>query len=164
MTIASEPINLRVPVAAEEAEQAALREIGALLADEAAGSLLLVGRQREVALPPTLLLLLRRLVEQLTVKRAIRIEAFAPLVSLREAADILGSTPSYIQELLQQGKLSLQEIRYSNRETEQRVLLTELLAFTREQNKQRHEALRELSRMSEEMGLYDLEDEACPPS
>ncbi len=78
MTIASEPINLRVPIAAEEAEHAALREIGALLADEAAGSLLLVGQQREVALPPTLLLLLRRLVEQLTVKRAIGIETFAP--------------------------------------------------------------------------------------
>ena len=164
MTIASKPIDLREPIAADAAERDALQELGALLADEALGPLLLVGEQREVALPPTLLLLLRHLVAGLVGDRAVRIETFGPLVSLREAADILGSTHGHVQELLEQGKLSAQEVHLSNMEAERRIRLTDLLAFAREWGKRRHEALRELTRMSEEMGLYDLEDEACPPS
>ena len=155
MTIANEPINLRVPIAAEEAEHAALRELGALLTDEATGSLLLVGQQREVTVPPTLLLLLRRLVEQLAGKRAIRIETFGREVTLWEAADILGEPLQRVRQLIAEGVLLAQEADPSGAINLQRITLSDLLAYQAMRSARQTEAINELLQLSEELGLYD---------
>jgi hypothetical protein len=153
-----------MPIAADDAELAALRAIEALLADGEDNPLLLVGKEREAAVPPTLLLLMRRLVEQLARDRAVRVETFGRFVTLWEAADILSESIEHVQQLLDEGALSVTEGDPEQTVNLRLIDLAELLAFAHERSKERHEALRELTRMSEEMGLYDIEDEACPPS
>jgi uncharacterized protein YbjQ (UPF0145 family) len=169
MTTVQEPVSVREPIGADDAELAALRELRALLVGGDEGSFVLVGGEREAALTPTALYFLRRVVEHLANERAVRIETFGKDLSLWEAADILGAPIKHVLELIEQGQLPYREVRYSDVEDsdvdgERVITLADLRVYLRELSKRRREGLRELTRMAEEMGAYDLEDEICPPS
>jgi uncharacterized protein YbjQ (UPF0145 family) len=96
--------------------------------------------------------------------RAVGLETFGPEVTIREAAAILGDSVEQIRQLVADGKLASREADSDQSANLRTIPLASLLAFLETRSKQRREALRELTRLSEEMGGYDLEEAGCLPS
>ena len=165
MTSVQEPVSVREPIAADEAELATLRELRALLISGEAESFVLVGGEREAALTPTALFFLRLLIEQLANERAVRMETFGREVTPEEAADILNESSKHVRELIAEGTLVARVINDDEVVNLQLIKLTDLRAYLHERSKRRREAINDLLRLSEEFGLYErdirVEDEAA---
>jgi hypothetical protein len=157
MTSVQEPVSVREPIGADDAELATLRELRALLAASKSEPLAIVAGEREAAIPPTLLYLLRRLVEHLANERAVRIETFGRDVTPQEAADILGEPIEHVRQLIADGTLVARTINNEEVVNLQLIKLSDLLVYLHECSKRRREGLREMTRMAEEMALYDLD-------
>lgn len=155
MTSVQEPVTVRTPLAADETEQATLRELRALLSTPNGESPLIVAGDRETAIPPTLLYLLRRLVEHLANERAVRMETFGQEVTPREAADILGDSVEHVRQLLAEDILVARIVNTDDVVNLQLIKLADLLAYQAQRAAQQTAAINELLRLSEEYGLYD---------
>lgn len=129
-------------------QPASERALRAPLADDAAGPLLLVGGERAAAIPPTLRAILRDAADHLARERAVRLETFGRELNQFEAADILGGSVAGITQVIAEA---------SNLWT-----IARRCAGLCARSERRRAALQGLPRLSEGMGLYDLEDEACP--
>ncbi|MHB8597992.1 MAG: excisionase family DNA-binding protein [Ktedonobacteraceae bacterium] len=68
-----------------------------------------------------------------------------------EAADILNVSHSYLNKLLEEGTIPSTYI-----EPHRRINFTGLMNYKRHHDEKTREGLAELTRLSEEMGLYDL--------
>src|SRR5262249_25478144 len=150
MTSIQEPVTVREPIAAAEEDLAALRKLRTLLAESKEGPPLIVGGEHEVAIPPPLLYLLRGLVEHLANERAVRMETFGKEVTPWEAADILGDPIEHVWELIDDGTLLAREVNGDRAVNLRLIKRSDVLKYLHERSKQRHEALRELTRLSEE--------------
>jgi excisionase family DNA binding protein len=141
----------RDPVAISADEQQALAQLDAMLERSAAQSLCIVGQGHErVPLPETVGRLLRQLVHQLAQGYAVTLVPAERLLTTQEAADILNVSRPYLVRLLDRG-----EIPFTRVGTHRRIHLDELLAYKQQRDTRRRAALRELTQMSQEMGLYD---------
>jgi excisionase family DNA binding protein len=139
------------PSAAAESERAALVEIEQILARSgAAEPPKIVGAGGvEVPIPESLLHALRQLVHGLTHDRPVTVLAFPRELTTQQAADILNvSRPFLVKQLLDTG-----QIPYAMTGTHRRITFDDLMAYKRRRDTERRSALRELSRLSQQMGL-----------
>jgi excisionase family DNA binding protein len=141
------------PTVATDDEQAILRDIDALLNVESNNPAVLVSPAgEEVVLPETAFRLLRQVVQHLANDEAVSVIPISRELTTQQAADILNVSRPYLIQLLERG-----EIPYHRTGTHRRIRIDHLLAFKRERDAERREGLRQLTRTSQRLGLYD-----CP--
>jgi excisionase family DNA binding protein len=144
-------ITDRAPITASNDEKVQLGVVARLLTvdDDKAPSL--VGSIGDpVALPTSLLRVLRRAVTALAHDDAVAVVTVQRLLTADAAADLLNVSRPYLLGLLDQG-----EIPSTGSGVDQRVALADLLAYKQRRDAQRREALRELTQMNQEFGLYE---------
>lgn len=138
------------PVTADEHEREQLNAIERLMQGEQAPKL--VGTSGEqVELPAPALALLRELVHQLAREQAVAVVATGKELTTQQAADILNVSRPFLVKLLEQGKIPFALVG-----AHRRILVSDLLAYKQRRDAARREALDELARISQEMGMYDM--------
>jgi excisionase family DNA binding protein len=139
------------PVAAEESDLAALAELDHLLKRDQAGEVRMVGPAGEsIALPKAALRALRQAVDALGRDRVVIVTSLPKLLTVDQAAALLVVPEAYLEKLLDQGTIPSTTVREFRR-----VPFGELIAYKVKRDAERKEAMTELKRLSEELGLYD---------
>jgi excisionase family DNA binding protein len=141
-------------IAAPEEERAALRTVGRFLEQAADGNGVppqLVGPDgNTVPLPASALRLLRAVVRHLAQGQALSLVPIDKALTTQEAADLLNVSRPHLVKLLEQG-----DIPYTKTGTHRRIRFADLMTYKAQRDAQRAEALTELTRLSQEIGLYD---------
>ncbi|MGH2588506.1 MAG: excisionase family DNA-binding protein [Dehalococcoidia bacterium] len=139
-----------VPVAAAEGELARLSELDELLEHDPGRLPRLVGADGgEMELPASVTSLLRRVVKLLADGHAVAVEPLERELTTQQAAEILNVSRPYLVRLLDRG-----DIPWTRTGTHRRVRLRDLLLYKQNRDAERRVALRELTRLSDELGLY----------
>lgn len=140
-------------VAASEQERVALTRWQRLLEDERVQVPYLVGASTErIELPTSVLRALRRVVCALARDQVVAIVPVDKQLTTQEAADLLGVSRPLLVRLLEEGR-----IPHTKTGAHRRVRFDDLMAYKRQHDSERRTGLRELTRMSEELGLYTTE-------
>lgn len=148
-------ISPRGPVMAAAHERSALTELAALLDGRDAGRVTLVTADgRQIELPETAAGLLREVIHALAQERAVAVGSLPKDLTTDQAANLLNVPEWYLRQLLDEGA-----IPFTTTGTYRRVPFGDLMAFKARRDAERREGLAELTRMSQEMGLYDPEPE-----
>jgi excisionase family DNA binding protein len=138
-------------ILAAEDEHSLLREIDRLL-DGANGenAMLVTSDGTSTPLPESLLRTLREASRHLAHDEAISIVTIEKDLTTQQAADLLHVSRPYLIQLLENG-----DIPFTMVGTHRRIALPHLLDYKRRRDAIRREGLRELTRLSQEWGLYD---------
>jgi excisionase family DNA binding protein len=136
------------PSAASSSESEMLRDLDALL--HSAGAISVTSSQgRTVSLTDSFKQLLHNFAHAAAHNDSLLIYTGPHDLSAREAADLLNvSHPYLIEHVLERG-----QIPFHLTGAQRRIALADALAFLHLRDAQRHQRLRRLSQMSEEMGL-----------
>lgn len=102
-----------------------------------------------VKLPASAVAALRLIVEAMSNNNAVAITPVDKRLTPRQAALMLNVRDDYFESLLTNG-----EIPFTATDEIRLVALEDLLAYKRERDATRREALREMTRLSQEMGFY----------
>ena len=143
----------RIPSAAVVAEaRTALRTLVQAMPKDA-GALLHVrgdGAQEEVEvhLPGQAMALLLEVLGQMAAGNAVTVVPVHAELTARQAAQILNVSRPYLIGLLDAGKIPHRRVG-----THRRIRLTDLMAYKKQDDARRDEALAELTRQSQELGL-----------
>lgn len=144
-------ITDREPIAAGSDEKVQLDVVARLLTvdgDEAPALVSSIGAP--VALPASLLRVLRRAVTALAHDDAVAVFPVQKLLTVDAAADLLNVSRPYLFRLLDRG-----DIPSTGSGDDRRIARADLLSYKQRRDTRRREALRELTQMSQEFGLYD---------
>jgi excisionase family DNA binding protein len=134
-----------------EEERRRLQEIAQLIVHQATTAPKLVFAEgQEAQLPDLVYQLLRDAVRTLARGEAVSLIPLHQQLTTQQAADLLGVSRQYLVRLLDRGAIPFQRAG-----SHRRVIYADLLAYQRERKQERREALREITRLSEELGLYD---------
>lgn len=137
--------------ATAEDERARLQELAQFLARQDASAPKLVFPQgQEARLPELAYRVLRDAVRTLAEGDAVSLVPLQQTLTPQEAAGLLGVSQDAILRLLDEGTLP-----FHTADARRRIVHTDLLAYQRTRKARRRAALRELTRLSEELGLYD---------
>lgn len=142
--VSAKPEEAREIESLRAALEAAREEGTAILADSA-------GRRLE--LPASVFRVLVDVVRALARGQSVAVLHYDEELTTQQAADLLQVSRPYLIRLLEEGK-----IPYHMVGTHRRVYLRDLLAYKALRDRRRGEALRELRRASEALGLYDEPD------
>lgn len=146
------------PIVADAREQPALAELQALLSDQdMTGACLVTAGGRRVALPTAAVALLRAAVAQLARGRAVMPLPLEPLLRTQQAADLLGVSRPYLVTLLEGGM-----IPFTRTGAQRRVALGDVLAYRDRRDRERRQALAQMVREAEDLGLYDRDEATMP--
>ena len=99
--------------------------------------------------PATALALIRQIVHQLAHDHVVTIVPSLRNLSTQQAADILNVSRPYLVQLLERG-----EIPFWKAGTHRRVKFDDLMAYKHRRDQEQRDALDELTRLSQEYGLY----------
>jgi excisionase family DNA binding protein len=138
------------PITANENEQPTLRKIDRALENSNRGALLISSDGEQIQLPPSLFLVLKRIVPHLTHGRAVTIVPINKEVTTQEAADILNVSRPYLVKLLEQGDIPFIKIG-----AHRRIRLDDLIEYKERRDAEQDKALAELTQLSQDLGLYD---------
>lgn len=143
----------RGPVAPLAEERGALLKVEQFLSagDEGGPMLIGLGGQR-IALPASVVRVLRQAVHEMAQDRAVSVVPIHKQLTTQEAADLLLVSRPYLVKLLDAG-----EIPSAKTGSHRRVRLDDLLAYAKVRDERRRESLTRLTQMSREMGLYSNE-------
>ena len=145
-------VSGREPIAAAESERAAIAGIATILQSPPRTAKLVGPDGTEIDLPASLFDILDRAVTGLIDGEAVAIVPIHQELTTQQAANILNVSRQYFVTLLDGGK-----IRFSKTGTHRRIKFGDLMAYKEHRDTKRREGLDALTRMSEEMGLYDVE-------
>lgn len=104
----------------------------------------------EIEVPESLFQVLRQAVHQMARERAAIVLSVNKDLTTQEAADILHVSRPFLIKLLEEGK-----IPYVMVGAHRRIHFPDLMAYKTRWEAERRAALRRLTQMSQEMGLYD---------
>lgn len=139
------------PVAlADEAERDAVRRLESLLADDAARTQLIAPDGQRLELPESVSAALRRIIPILSQGDAVAVVPIHKDLTTRQAADLLNVSRPFLIKLLDEG-----EIPYTKVGTHRRIRLQDVAAYKADRDVKRGEALAQLTRMSQDLGLYE---------
>jgi excisionase family DNA binding protein len=142
----------RGAVGAKDSEQQPLDQIEHLLsAPNDAGAIRLVGPQgQDVTLPHSLLTVLRDAAHQLARRKLVTVVPLNRDLTTYEAAALLNVSRPYLIRLLDQGA-----IPFTRTGTHRRIGYDDLMRYKSARDTAREQALDELTRLNQEMGLYN---------
>lgn len=139
------------PSAATDEERAMLRDILSLLDVDCDDRAMLLSPAGEaVVLPETAYQLLRQIVQYLANDEAVSVIPISRELTTQQAADLLNVSRPYLIQLLERD-----DIPYHMTGTHRRIRLDDLLTYKHRRDAERREGLRQLSRTSQRLGLYD---------
>ena len=111
----------------------------------------LIGPDGEhLAFPEPVCDVLRRVIPYLLRGDGVAVVPYHRELTTRQAADLLSMSRQYVVTLCDRG-----ELRCTKTGTHRRIAYADLIAYKRRRDTLRRDGLRELTRMSEELGLYD---------
>ena len=133
----------------------AARAIDAIEASEATGEIgvrmLLTQAGHEVTtldMPPAAVSLIRRLLKEMGEGKAVTLVADEPEITTEQAAKLLHVSRPYVVGLVDKGQLPARNVG-----KQRRLLLKDVLAYKRDNEAKRREALHELAALDQELGL-----------
>jgi len=139
---------IREPVALPESEEAQIRELNRLLQ---IGTPALVAADGErLSLPDTVYRLLKEIVRNMRLGRAIVLVPENQQLTTQRAADLLGVSRPHLIKLVEAGVLP-----YHKAGSHRRIFLKDLLAYQKRRDEERKAALDRISKEAFESGLYD---------
>ncbi|HTV83574.1 MAG TPA: excisionase family DNA-binding protein [Acidobacteriaceae bacterium] len=141
---APDPVSLP---ASQEEQVHALHE---LLRREGKARLIGRGGEPAVELPDAVYELLLRILDGMHQGKAISIVPVLQDLTTQQAAALLGVSRPFVVKLLESGALS-----FHLTGTHRRVHLKDLLAYKEHRDRERREALDQMARETEDLGLYD---------
>jgi excisionase family DNA binding protein len=117
----------------------------------------LVGPDGEkIPLPPEVYEALRHVVQVMAQGKAVTVAPHNLLLTTQEAADLLGISRPTVIRVLERG-----DIPFTRPNRHRRVRLIDVLDYQQRASTSRQAALRTMTEISEDLGLYD--DESDPP-
>lgn len=140
----------RQPVAPTEAERDQLRELVARYQDRLSSARLVAPDGETIQLPESVYHILTQVVQAMSRGLAVAVMPLHLELTTQEAADLLNVSRQYLVQLLNQGALP-----YTKTGTHRRIRYGDLIAYKDVRDRQRREGLRRLSRLSEELRMYD---------
>lgn len=108
----------------------------------------------EIEIPETLYLLLRHIVQLLANDEPVCISPTNKELTSQQAADLLNVSRPYLVQLLDR-----ERIPYRRVGTHRRIRLEDILAYKRRRDEERRIGLRELTALSQQLGMYDERQE-----
>ncbi|HEV7668028.1 MAG TPA: excisionase family DNA-binding protein [Thermoanaerobaculia bacterium] len=113
----------------------------------------LVGPEGEsIALPESVFYVLERVAEVLARGDSITVVPVGREVTSQQAADLLNVSRQYLVRLLDEGRIAFRKTG-----KHRRLRIEDVLQFKEKRDQERCAGLRELSRMTQELGGYDSE-------
>ena len=142
----------RDPVLVPDHDASTVRELDEMLTSEAArgGAVLRSPSGHELLLPHSVYRVLEQVVHEMARGNAVRVLPVKAELSTQQAADLLNVSRPHLVKLLERG-----EIPYHRAGSHRRVVLEDLLVYKDRRDRERHDALDEITRISGEIGLYD---------
>jgi excisionase family DNA binding protein len=139
---------LNQPVALPESDQSQIRELNRMLQ---LGAPALVGAGGErLELPDAVFRLLREIVRNMQLGRAIALIPENRQLTTQRAADLLGVSRPHLIKLLGNGELPHHKVG-----SHRRIYLKDLLAYQKRRDAERKAALDRIAKEAFESGLYD---------
>lgn len=117
--------------------------------DTAAVFRLVAPHGETIALPVVVVRLLRNIVHHLAHDRVVSIVPMHKQLTTQQAADLLHVSRPHLITLLERG-----ELPYTRPGTHRRLQFGDVMAYKHRRDSQETEALDELARMSQDLGLY----------
>lgn len=139
------------PVTAEDREQRALSQLEAMLSHSDDSLRIVDAQGTEVALPESAVALLRQIIHALAQRKIVTIVSLNRQLTTQQAADLLNISRPYLIKLLEQG-----EIPHTKTGTHRRIAFADLMRYKTQRDTESKQALADLIRLNEELGLYDL--------
>lgn len=113
----------------------------------------LVGPDGEsIPLPESVFYVLERVAEVMARGDSLTVVPVGKEVTTQQAADLLNVSRQYLVRLLDEGRIPFRKTG-----KHRRLRVEDVLAFKEKRDKDRRAGLRELSRMTQELGRYDAE-------
>lgn len=139
---------LHEPVTLPESDEGQIRELNRMLQ---LGSPALVGADGErLELPDAVFRLLKEIVRNMQLGRAIALIPENQQLTTQRAADLLGVSRPHLIKLLESGQLPYHRVG-----SHRRIYLKDLFAYQRRRDSERKAALNQIAREAFEAGLYD---------
>ena len=139
---------LHEPVALPESEEVQIRELNRMLQ---LGSPALIGTDGErLELPGAVFRLLKDIVRNMQLGRAIVLIPENQQLTTQRAADLMGVSRPHLIKLLESGGLP-----YHKAGTHRRIYLKDLVSYQKRRDKERKAALDRIAKEAFESGLYD---------
>jgi hypothetical protein len=138
------------PIMANEAERTQLNALACALVEQEGISPTVVAPTGEsVPLPENVTEFLTRVVHALAKGQAIQLVVFPRELAIFEVAALLGESEDTVEQLLAEGQLPL-----IGDEAHRRVRLDDAMIYMERRDAERWEALRRLTELNQELGLY----------
>jgi len=141
-------------ISPEDDDLAALHDALRVLEDAPDDTVLLgTGNGANVNLPASAVQAIRQVINVMAHDTVIVISEVGKHLTFNQVAGLLNLPISHVSRILDNDELAVVHV-----DGIPLVAIDDLLAFIRARSTQREEALNELTRLSEELGLYDLEE------
>ena len=141
----------RKPITLASTELHALEKFNRIIESTQPEGIRLVGPNEEVVdLPKSIYDILRRALPFLLEGNSVAIAPYHQELTTQEAADILNVSRQYLVQLCDEGK-----INHAKTGTHRRIPFADLMEYKLVRDELRNHTLNRLTRMSEELGLYD---------
>jgi excisionase family DNA binding protein len=115
----------------------------------------LIGSDDEqLILPPSVYETLLKAVHLMAQGKPISIVPFEHELTTQEAADLINVSRPFLVKLLEEGKVPFHLVG-----THRRVRFVDLVLYKKTRDKERRQALKRLTELSEQLGLYDDDNE-----
>ena len=139
---------LHEPIALPESEELQIRELNRMLQG---GTPALIGTDGEkVELPHVVFCLLKDIVRNMQLGRAIVLIPENQQLTTQRAADLLGVSRPHLVKLLAAG-----ELPYHKAGSHRRIYLRDLVAYQKRRDSERKQALNRIAKEAYDAGLYD---------
>ena len=138
------------PVLVPDCDASTVRELDEALAHARGEAVLRIPSGHELTLPHSIYKVLEQVVHEMARGNAIRVLPVKAELSTQQAADLLNVSRPHLVKLLERG-----ELPYHRAGSHRRIVLEDLLVYKERRDRERMEALDEITRVSDELGLYD---------
>lgn len=105
---------------------------------------------QEIALPPAVVRVLARVLDEVAQGHVVTVMSLNDELTTQEAADLLQVSQPYLVTLLDQGVLAFRKVG-----NQRRVRVRDVIVYQQQQYEGATQEMREVTRLSDEMGLYD---------
>lgn len=140
----------RDPVLVSDHDASTVKELDEVLARAQGKAVLRSPSGHELPLPHSVYRVLEQVVHEMARGNAVRVLPVKAELFTQQAADLLNVSRPHLVKLLERG-----EIPYHRAGSHRRVVLEDLLVYKKRRDQERLEDLDEITRISDELGLYE---------